>query len=349
MPLAPRKERVIDLVTGGSTGLGAQLISRLLKRGHEVRALLLHQPSASIGGHEWRSLPVGTIPYVADIAQQNSSDQKVLDAACTSVNNLFHLAAATYNYNNPYDKLVNVNVVGTENILNAYKRANTGLDTHMHFLFASTVSVYGYGRPNEVLREESALKPQSPYAESKEMAEKVILSFSEAYHKIPYTIFRLGNMYGPDYKTSFFKVFKLIEEKKMVYIGGSGTNHLTFVHEEDAADAMLEAASNPKCFNKIYNLTDGVPYTVKELYNIVAKKLNVQPPRRSIPKFVGKVVRRIVQMNFDEFEFIASDRHIDISELSKDVGFKPKRSINVEGVRLIEEFERGHSKHKKVT
>jgi len=344
MPLAPRKERVIDLVTGGSTGLGVQLINRLLKKGHEVRALLLHQPSAN---PEWRNLPKGTIPYVADITLQNPSDQKVLDAACTSVNNLFHLAAATYNYNNPYEKLVKLNVVGTENVLNAYKRANTGLDTHMHFLFASTVSVYGYGRPNEVLKEESRLKPQSPYAESKEMAEKVVVSFSEAYGKIPYTIFRIGNIYGPDYKGSFFKVFKLIKEKKMVYIGGSGMNHLTFVHEEDAADAMLEAASNPRCFNKTYNLTDGEAYTVKELYNLVAKKLNVQPPSRSIPKFFGKVVRGIVQMNFDEFEFIASDRRIDISRLSRDAGFKPKRSIGIEGVKLIEEFELEHFKHKK--
>ncbi len=286
---------------------------------------------------EWKNLPPKVKVYVADLTLAEENDYKVLEEACKGVDNIFHLASAVYNYNNTYDELINVNVVGTENLLNAYESSNKGMAKPMHIIYSSSVSVYGYKRTSEVLDENSELKPASPYSESKMMAEQVIKSFADANPLIKYTLLRFGTFYGSGYKSSFFKMFSLIEQGKAVYIGG-GVNHITLIHEDDAVEALLLSDSSPKSLNKAYNITDGHDYTVKQLFEFAARSMGVSPPKRSVPHIVAKFTSRISNITYDELEFISSDRNISINKARSELGFEPVKKMEIEGKALVTEY-----------
>ncbi|MDE1832870.1 MAG: NAD(P)-dependent oxidoreductase [Candidatus Micrarchaeota archaeon] len=332
------RKRHVSLVTGGSSSLGIHIIKRLLKRGDEIRAIIKQHPTAT---DEWRSLPAGVIPYVADFTFRSEKDKETLIEACRGVDEIYHIGGAVFNAKHKYNHLINTNVIGTENLLRAYLYANPESHSTAHFMFASSVTVYGYKRLHEVLTEEADTRPGSGYAESKVMAEKVIQSFQTANPRLPYTIFRIGNLYGHGYEREFFKIFRLIKERKISYLG-KGDNHLTLVHVDDVADAMILASENHKAMNKVYNVTDGQLHTLKELFTKAANFLGVPPPTKGINPILARIGASTRGINADEFDFIASDRMVSIDRAKRELGYKPTRSIDVEGKLMVDDFLKGH-------
>jgi UDP-N-acetyl-alpha-D-quinovosamine dehydrogenase len=333
------KKRGLILVTGATSSMGRRLIEGLLEDNYEVRVLLRKHPREH---REWRDLPGGIEIYVADIKQTDGPTAKRLSEACKGVDTIFHLAAATYSYGSRYSNeradtntTINTNVIGTENILQAYADANPG--KRLRFVYASTVAVYGYKRGRETLTEESEPHPENAYGESKYMAEQVIKAFAAANKNLSYTIFRIGVIYGRGYEESFMRIFKLIKEGRIRYVG-SGENHLTLVNLEDVVSAMLKAMKSAKVANRIYNLTDGVPYTQRQLFKKAAQFLNADEPRRHIHPILAKLGAKTRGISDEQFTFLISDRIVSIERIKRDLGFRPAISIDVAGKALAKEF-----------
>lgn len=333
------KNRDIVLVTGATSSMGRRLVEELLKNKHEVRVLLKTHPAEHL---EWKELPSGVRVYVADLKQTDSRTRKVLMEACKGVSVLFHLAAVTYTYNNRYSDekintnlMINTNVIGTENILQAYADANP--TSKLRFIYTSSISIYGYRRGSEMLTEESEPKPRNAYAESKYMAEQVIRAFAAANRRLAYTILRMGVLYGPGYEKSFMLVFRLIKERKLMYVG-TGSNHLTLITVDDAVQSILDAMRNDRGANRIYNVTDGVPYTQRQLFSKAAKFLNVEEPKKGVHPLLARFVARTHGIGGDQLDFLMSDRIVSIGRISKELGFRPSVSIDVAGKALAKEF-----------
>ena len=328
--MAKSKGKAVDLVTGATSELGRRVAEELVARGHEVRAVLHLNPK---NAEEWKGVPAGVKPYVADLTLPAQKDRKSLSEACAGVDNVFHIAAAVYNYKNSVDTLMSINVVGTENLLSTIARANKRRECH--FIFASSVSVYGYGRGGEVLTEESEVRPKTPYSKSKYIAEQVIQSYCLANPAIKYTILRLGTIYGPGYEhPSFTKVFRMIKRGEMRYIG-NGENHLTLIHVDDAAGAFIRSMESPASLNKVYNLTDGEPHTQRRLFSIAAKYMGAPPVQKSIHPILARIARRSKHINSDEFDFLMSNRTVSIARIRRELGFLPKATIDIEGTEMI--------------
>lgn len=325
-----KASRTVDLVTGATSELGRRVAEELVSRGHEVRAVLHLDPK---NADEWRGVPAGVKPYVADLTLPTQRDRKSLAEACVRVDNVFHIAAAVYNYKNSVDTLMGINVVGTENLLSALAEGNRRHECH--FIFASSVSVYGYGRGGEVLTEESEVKPKTPYAKSKYIAEQVVQSYCLANPSIRYTILRLGTIYGPGYEhPSFTKVFRLIKRGEMRYVG-NGENHLTLIYVGDAVSAFVRAMSSAASLNKVYNLTDGEPHTQRRLFSVAAKAMRASPVRKSIHPILARIARHSKHINSDEFDFLMSNRTVSIAKIRREMGFSPKATIEREGTAMI--------------
>ena len=328
----------ICLVTGGTTGLGQQVIRDLLSAGYEVRALLKSRPEEY---QDWRRLPAGCKPYVANLAFKSKEDERNLEAACKDADYVFHLASATYNSRYNYNQMIDTNVIGTENLLNSIIKMNEGTSRAIHVIFSSTTTVYGSRRPGEVLTELSEETPASHYAESKLMAEHLIESFAESHKEIFYTIFRMGRIYGPGYETPYyFKAFRMVQQQKMRYIG-KGMNHLAMIHVKDVADAMMLAMQKPKAAaNQIFDLTDGVPHTPRELFGLVAKTLGVEPPAKSVNPAVARLLLKAADIDYDEYEFLSCDRTISIAKIKDKLGWVPSRRIDIDGLLMVEDYMR---------
>jgi UDP-glucose 4-epimerase len=82
-----------------------------------------------------------------------------------------------------------VNVTGTLNVLDACVKEGVG-----RFIFSSSASVYG--EPSELpLKEDSPVRPLSPYAASKPSAEHYINVYHRVYG-LNTVILRIFNVYG---------------------------------------------------------------------------------------------------------------------------------------------------------
>jgi nucleoside-diphosphate-sugar epimerase len=332
---AEQKKRRVALITGATSNLGRRLAERLLSEGWEVRVGIRRQPSEF---DFWKKVPAGTIPYVADLTLKKPEDEGLIEQACRGVDVVFHLASITYEHQRSLDDFIELNVIGTENFLNACRKANG--TNPIHFIFASSIRVYGKKRPGEVLSEDSELRPVGSYGRSKLMAEQVIRAFAEAQEpkNFSFTVFRMTQMYGPGYEEPyFFRVFRKIKEQKMVYIG-NGENHLALVHVDDVVDLFVSAANNPVTFNHTYNLTDGSTYTVRELFTKAANAMGVPPPAKTVNPVIASVATKVAKANTDEIDFLTSDRTVSISRIKKELGYQPKRSVDKEGIEMIYDF-----------
>jgi len=331
---AERAQR-IALVTGATSYMGRLVVEKLLERGYEVRAVLKTHPNETA---EWRQLPTGVRVYAADISLDDDATKATLRAACSGIDVIFHLAAITANASNKYSDMIGTNVVGTESILQAYTDANpTAKAGDLKVIYSSSVTVYGYMRKGEILTEDSEPMPRSAYSDSKYMAEHIIKEFAERNKSINYTILRIGVIYGKGYEHNFMKIFKLLKENRLMYVG-KGMNHLTLINITDVIRGIFMALDSKKSADRTYNLTDGVPYTQRDLFKKAAKFLNAKAPSRSVHPFIARMGARSRGIDVDQFSFLVSDRIVSIERIREELGFKPSVSIDRAGKELAVEF-----------
>jgi len=341
------KKKKIYLVTGPSSGIGIEVIKTLTQdKNNTVRVLMRAKPQIQMS-ESWKRLPRGVIPYVVDITLKNEEDKKSLEEACKDVEVIIHLASVKPSTKIKYDEFVNVNVVGTENILKTWLSVNSDNNIGLKFIYLSSTAVYGNNRKGEIITEDSELDPSNSYGASKMMGEEVIKAFSISNPRINFTILRSATIYGEHYEESFFKVFKLLVEDKMRFIG-SGNNHMTLIHIRDLVNAINLAITNPNSRNKIYNVTDGNEYTQRFLVHKAAQYLNVKPPTKSVNATLAKVVASMFNLDREEIAFFTSERVIDISKIKNELNFIPKEDLDSATKELVDEFLRKNKRYVKV-
>ena len=309
-------EGKVVFVTGGGGRVGRALSRALVRKGYVVRAL-------SHDKDFMHTMPAGVIPYVGDLSERDK-----LNEALRGVDAVFHTAGIVSQYKYDLKTLMNVNVKGTENVLDACR--HNGVE---HIIFTSTVDVYGKSR-GEPLKEEAELKPTDKYGYSKMLAEQEIIEYGD---KIDFTIMRMATIYGPGFNDSYFKLFKAIKDGK-AYLIGDGKNHLAIVHIEDVVAGLILAMENNKGPKSVYNLSDGVKYTQEGLFNMTADMLKVERPKRHISPIVVNLVAKNRGLDSDELRFLMSNRIIDISRIKKELGFMPSMNINDAGIEMVREF-----------
>ena len=128
----------------------------------------------------------------------------------TSVDCVLHLAALVHQMKGaPREKYFEVNTELTRKMAEESKRHGV-----KHFIFYSTVKVYGYDgdlyNHNIILNENSPCNPKNdPYGESKWEAEKILKSFEDEDFKV--SIIRPPMVYGKGVKGNMESLTKLIK------------------------------------------------------------------------------------------------------------------------------------------
>ena len=148
------------LVTGHHGYIGSVTAPLLLEAGHEVVGLDTFYYRGSDFGHDALHVPALT----ADVRDVGPADLAGFDA-------VVHLAALS---NDPLGDLrsdwtYDINLEGTLSLARAAREAGLG-----RFVFASSCSMYGAASEDELLDETAALRPLTPYAETKVRAEEAL-------------------------------------------------------------------------------------------------------------------------------------------------------------------------------
>ncbi|WP_282134874.1 dTDP-glucose 4,6-dehydratase [Seonamhaeicola maritimus] len=184
------------LITGGAGFIGS----------HVVRLFVENYPHYNIYNLDALTY-AGNLENLKDIeGRPNYTFIKADICNETEINNLFnrfrfhkviHLAAESHVDRSIKDPLAFVitNVIGTINLLNAFKDLYKGNFENKLFYHVSTDEVYGSLGTTGLFTEATSYDPNSPYSASKASSDHFVRAYGETY-KMPYVITNCSNNYG---------------------------------------------------------------------------------------------------------------------------------------------------------
>ena len=214
-------------VTGGSGFIGGRLIEVLVRQGG-ARVRTLVRATTSAGGGASRAAAAG-----AEIVFGSLLDEALLECELEGADIVFHCA---YGMHGSLAAQREVTVEGTRKLARAAGRAGV-----KQFVHLGTVASYGGNTPEMVPEdfEDPKLWPW-PYAHDKRDGERA-LAEEAATNGLPFTILRLGAIYGP-YGGSYtvIPLATLAERRIALVDDGAGIANATYV--DDVIQAMLRAA-----------------------------------------------------------------------------------------------------------
>jgi nucleoside-diphosphate-sugar epimerase len=188
------------LITGGSGFIGTNLVTHLLKQGHNVTIYDKRKskayPDLCIVGHV--------------------RDKEQLSLSMRGVDMVYHLAAEHRDNVHPASLYYEVNVGGAENMVFALKKNNV-----KRLIFTSTVAVYGLnsGEPDE----DSQIIPFNDYAKSKYMAETIFNKWADSESTNCLVIVRPTVIFGENNRGNVYNLLHHLSSGKFMMVG-KGTN-----------------------------------------------------------------------------------------------------------------------------
>jgi len=182
------------------------------------------------------------------------------------------------------------NVAATLTLLKVMMKFNV-----KNFIFSSTAATYGIPEV-ELIDETSVTAPINPYGHSKLMVEKILADFSNAYG-LNYVVLRyfnaagahksavIGESHDPETHLIPIVLQQLLGQREKVAVFGTdydtpdGTCIRDYIHVTDLAEAhilALEALLTEKKSAEVYNLGNGLGYSVKEVIETCEKVTGVK-------------------------------------------------------------------------
>jgi len=307
-------------VSGANGFIGHHLVKRLLGLKAPVRALIQEDTTEPAWGRE------------VDVVRTDVRNPDALRAAVSGVELVYHLAGKVHDLRHTDDSHEQemITLGGTKNIFDA------GMEMGVkRFIFLSSLHVYG--RNSDVLNDETAAcHPVSAYGQAKLAAEQYILKRGKK-SGIHVSCLRPGAVYGPGCKGYLLRMIRFID------IGlfpppPSVANRRSLAHVSNLVEATLLAASNPAANGQCYNVTDGRPYSTREIYEFICQSLGKHIPRWQTPvtalRFlarVGDVIEYTSGRRFlfdsDAFEKLTGSAWHSSETITRELGYRPTVSF----------------------
>jgi UDP-glucose 4-epimerase len=262
-----------SLVTGGAGFIGSNLVDHLLELGHEV-VVIDNEYSDAHDQFYWNS---NANNYNYDIRDYENT-RPLYDG----VDYVFHIAAEARiqpAVENPI-QAVSINSVGTCTVLQCAREAGV-----KRVMYSSTSSAYGMNEtPNVETQPDDCL---NPYSVSKVNGEKLCTMYTNLFG-LPTVIFRYFNVYGErqPLKGQYAPVIGIFLRQRdageSLTIVGDGEQRRDFTHVSDVVNANVAAALtdvDTDVFGQVYNIGNGVNYSVNEIAEMISENTTYIPPR----------------------------------------------------------------------
>ncbi len=323
------------LVTGATGFIGSHIARKLVDRGERVKVLL--RKSSQTQNID----DIDVERVYGDVLDVDSIKEAVKDC-----DTLYHTAGVASFRKEDYQKMEDINVEGTANVMNA--ALDAGVKRVVH---TSSIAAIGTDLKGGVANEETKYELDFlgvKYLDTKRGAEEIALSMNEKGLPVvvvnPATVIGTGDIYLSS--TAFILWF--YRKKYPGYMDGT----LNMVDVEDVADGHILAAEKGKVGERY--ILGNTNYTLLELFELLEELTGVRRPKIKIPYIMalasGYFVERIIGMSFPNYSTMDVDSvklsrlrwHFDSSKAIKELGYAPG-DINESVRKTLQWFkENGH-------
>ncbi len=306
----------VYLITGGAGFIGFHLSKRLLEQGAAVIGF------DNMNAYYDVSLKEDRLKILQEYAgytfvRGDLADKEAVFAVFEKYKpqitvNLGAQAGVRYSIDNP-DAYVSSNLLGFYHILEACRHYGTE-----HLVFASSSSVYGGNEKVPFSTEDKVDGPVSLYAATKKSNELMAHAYSKLYG-YPVTGLRFFTVYGPMGRPdmAYFKFAVKIMDGSPIAIYNNGDMLRDFTYIDDIVTGVCNILCNPPAANrqgvayKIYNIGNNKPVKLMDFIATLERCLGREAVKEYYPMQPGDVYQT----------------YADVSELTKDFGFRPDTSI----------------------
>lgn len=231
---------------------------------------------------------------------------------------VIHLAAESHvdrSITHPND-FIETNVLGTANLLNAFRTIWKGNFEGKLFYHVSTDEVYGSLGKTGLFTESTSYDPQSPYAASKASSDHLVRAYGNTYG-LPFVISNCSNNYGANqFPEKLIPLFiHNIKNNKALPVYGDGNYTRDWLFVEDHAIAIDEIFRNGK-IGETYNIGGFNEWTNLNLIHLLCKLMDDKLNRKK-----GTSAKLITFVK----DRAGHDRRyaIDATKINKELGWKP--------------------------
>ena len=210
----------------------------------------------------------------------NVLDKTSLIKALHDVETIVLLAAEHRDDVSPTSLYYDVNVNGTQNVLDAMDKHNI-----KNLIFTSSVAVYGLNKVNP--DENHPIDPFNHYGKSKWEAERVINKWYEKdKSNKSITIIRPTVIFGERNRGNVYNLLKQIASGKFLMIG-KGENKKSMAYVGNVVAFIKYQIENKKNGLNVYNYADKPDFNMNQLVSVVQNKMNLKITNRKIPYLLG--------------------------------------------------------------
>ena len=310
-------------LTGASGYTGGRLLEALRARGDEV-AVLVRPESVS---ERLRS-------RASRVVEGRLGDAEAASRLVEGADAVLHVAAVYRTAGHPDSYYREVNVVGTERLLEAAAHAGV-----RRFVHTSTVGVHGHVE-HPPADETAPFAPGDIYQATKAEAEALALEFHRK-RGLPVAVVRPGAIYGP-LETRFLKLFRAIARGRYAIVG-TGRTFYHPVYIDDLVSGFLLALDRPEAVGEAFLVCGPTYVSQADLAALVAKHtggrvLPFRIPARPV-QWAGDLVEAVCvpfglepPLHRRRVDFWTKSRAFTIEKSRRLLGYDPKVDLD-EGMR----------------
>jgi len=331
------------LVTGAAGFIGMHVARRLLERGDEVVGVDNLNDYYDVQLKRDRVavlLPNANFRFIKmDIDDTERMSDLFAQERFERVVNLAAQAGVRYSLKNPHAYISN-NIAGFTKVLEMCRHNQVE-----HLVYASSSSVYGANTKMPFSVHDCVDHPVSLYAATKKANELLAHSYSHLY-RLPTTGLRFFTVYGPWGRPDMavFSFTKAILEGRAIDVFNYGKMQRDFTYIDDVVEGVVRvldktaepnlkwSGDNPDTSTsnapyRIYNIGNNKPVELLRLIEMLEDCLGKKAEKNLQPLQPGDVLAT----------------YADVTDLMRDVDFKPITSIET-GVRRFVEWYQSYYK-----
>ncbi len=305
------------LITGATGFVGANIVRRLVNDKRNVHIVTRSKKL------NWRLSDITSKVTIHEVSLLDPQIYKII--ARIKPDYVFHLAAfGSLPDEESMDELINVNLRGTINLIQALKQ-------NKFKLLINTGSSSEYGVTGRKMRETDLPFPINDYGVVKTAV--TLYAHKEAVrNSLPIITFRLFSAYGPyEHKPRFIPTVIRAAIKNEPILVGSKKNVRDFIYIDDIVDAYLHACTVKVKPGEIFNIGTGRQYSIGEVVNKILK----------VAKSKSQVKWGVIPSQSRQVE--SGKWQADTAKCAKILNWKAKHNLTY-GLRKTIEWFRGNNK-----